>query len=71
MKFIKPTKLELYSFLFSMPLISAIINLVLYDDRLWKDFKVWVYSIPLIYGIGIISWYSHLLYADWVERILN
>ena len=68
MKFIKPTKLELYSFLFSMPLISAIINLVLYDDRLWKDFKVWVYSIPLIYGIGIISWYSHLLYADWVER---
>lgn len=68
MKFVKPSKLELYSFLFSMPLISAIVNLILFDDRLWRDYKVWVYSITLIYGIGIISWYFHLLYADRVER---
>ncbi|MDO6605629.1 sensor histidine kinase [Arenibacter palladensis] len=68
MKLVRPPKLELYSFLFSMPLISAIVNLILYDDRLWKDYRVWVYSIPLIYLIGIFSWYSHVLYADWIER---
>lgn len=68
MKLLKPSKLELYSFLFSMPLISAIVNLILYEDRLWKDYKVWLYSVPLIYIIGIASWYSHVLYADWVER---
>lgn len=68
MKLVRPPKLELYSFLFSMPLISAIVNLILYDDRLWKDYRVWIYSIPLIYLIGIFSWYSHVLYADWIER---
>ncbi|MCM4151118.1 hypothetical protein DHD05_05890 [Arenibacter sp. N53] len=68
MKFVKPPKLELYSFLFSMPLISAIINLILFDDRLWKDYKVWIYSIPLIYMIGIPSWYLHVLYANWIEQ---
>ena len=67
MKLVKPSKLELYSFLFSMPLISAIVNLVLFDDRLWKDYKVWTYSVPLIYVIGIISWYLHVLYRNWIE----
>ncbi len=68
MRFIKPPKLELYSFLFSMPLISAIVNLILYDDRLWTDFRVWIYSVPFIYIIGIPSWYLHVLYADWIEK---
>ena len=68
MKLIKPTRLEFYSFVFSMPLISAIVNLILYDDRLWNDYKVWLYSVPLIYIIGICSWYAHLVYADRMER---
>ena len=68
MKLIQPSRLEWYSFLFSMPLISAIVNLILYEERLWNDFRVWLYSFPLIYLIGVVSWYSHVLYADWVER---
>lgn len=68
MKLIKPSRLELYSFLFSMPLISAIINLILFEEQLWHDYRVWLFSFPLIYLIGIVSWYSHVLYADWIER---
>lgn len=67
MKLFKPPKLELYSFLFSMPLISALVNLILYEDRLWTDYRVWLFSIPFIYLIGIFSWYGHVLYADWIE----
>lgn len=68
MKFIKPPRLERYSFMFSMPLIAAIINLILYQERLWTDYRVWLYSMPLIYLIGIGSWYLHVQYAAWVER---
>ncbi len=68
MKLIRPPKLELYSFLFSMPLIAAIVNLILFEDRLWTDYRVWLYSMPLIYLIGVLSWYSHVLYAYWIER---
>src|SRR5690606_22149123 len=67
MKFFKPPKLELYSFLFSMPLISVIVNLILYEDRLWTDFRIWLFSMPLIYLIGIASWYGHVLYSNWIE----
>lgn len=68
MKLIKPPKLELYAFLFSMPLISLVLNLVLYEDRLWKDYRVGLYSGPLIFLIGVGSWYLHLQYANWVEK---
>jgi two-component system, LytTR family, sensor kinase len=68
MKLIKPPKLELYSFLFSMPLISVAMNLVLFENRLWNDAEIWWYSFPLIFAIGVLSWYSHMLYAKWAER---
>jgi two-component system, LytTR family, sensor kinase len=68
MKLLKPPKLELYSFLFSMPLIALVVNLILFDERLWTDAKVWWFSMPLIFVIGVISWYSHLLYHDSVEK---
>jgi two-component system, LytTR family, sensor kinase len=68
MKLIKPPKLELYSFLFSMPLIDVALNFVLFEDRLWKDIDVWLYSFPLIFLVGIISWYCHVSYSNWVEE---
>jgi two-component system, LytTR family, sensor kinase len=67
MKFIKPPKLELYSFILSIPLISIAYNLLFYGDRLWKDMNVWLISFNLILIIGIISWYGHVLYGNRVE----
>ncbi|MES2851012.1 MAG: histidine kinase [Bacteroidota bacterium] len=68
MKLMRPPKLELYTFLVSMPLIALAVNLILFEERLWTDAKVWWFSMPLIFIIGVMSWYSHLLYADWAEK---
>ena len=68
MKLLKPPKLELYSFLFSMPLIAVVINQILYEERLWKESRIWLFSVPLTFIIGIGSWYSHIIYDDWVEK---
>ncbi len=68
MKFKRPPKLELYTFLFSMPLISVAINLVLYEKRLWEEPKIWLFSVPLVFLIGVLSWYCHVLYADFTEK---
>ena len=68
MKLMRPPKLELYTFLFSMPLIDVALNLILFKERFWTDSKVWLVSFPLIFGIGVLSWYSHVLYSDAIER---
>ncbi|MBL0359328.1 MAG: histidine kinase [Chitinophagaceae bacterium] len=68
MKLFRPPKLELYSFLFSMPLISIAVNQILYNNRLWHDHRIWLLSFPLIFLIGALSWYSHTCYDNWVER---
>jgi sensor histidine kinase YesM len=67
MKLIKPPKLELYSFLFSMPLIDLALNLILYKQRLWTDKYIWLVSYPLMFVFGAASWYSHVLYTNHVE----
>ena len=68
MKWIKPPRLELYSFLFSMPLIDVVLNLILFKERFWTDQKVWFISFPLIFVMGTMSWYIHVLYAAYIER---
>lgn len=68
MKFIKPPKLEVYSFIISMPLIDLAWNLILYKDRFFTEPKVWYISFPLILVIGIVSWYMHVQYTNTIER---
>lgn len=68
MKLVKPPKLEWYSFVFSMPLISIVVNLILYKDRFWQDEKIWFISFPLILLLGTISWYLHVVYDVWIEN---
>jgi len=60
MKLIKPSRLELYCFIFSMPLITAIMNLVMFEDRLWKDYHIWLFSVPLLFAAGICAGYLHV-----------
>lgn len=68
MKFIKPPKLELYSFLISMPLIDVAWNLLLFKERFFTEKQVWLISFPLIFVIGIASWLSHVQYSYNIER---
>lgn len=68
MRLIKPPKLEWYSFLFSMPLIDVIINLILYKQQFWSDYRIWLVSFPLLFAFGTISWYSHISYDNFIEK---
>jgi hypothetical protein len=70
MKFrlLKPPRLETYTFLFSMPIIDLAFNVILYRERVWQEVNVWLVSFPIIYLIGVVTWYGHVMYADAVER---
>ena len=64
----KPPRLQTMSFLFSMPVIDLAVHHILYGDRLWQDWRIWVFSYPLIFLIGALSWYSHISYDNWVQQ---
>lgn len=68
MKWIKPRRLEVISFLASMPIIDLAIQLIMYQDRVWEDWRIWVFSYPLIFAIGVLSWYTHVAYSTSVEQ---
>lgn len=61
-QFVKPTRVQCYSFLASMPLIAFGINHILYKDRAFTDYQVWLISFPLIWFIGFLTWYGHVVY---------
>jgi sensor histidine kinase YesM len=67
MKLIRPARLELYSFLFTIPLVALGVNLLLFEERIWKDQRIWFYSMPLVMLLGSLLWYIHLLYDQWAE----
>ncbi|MFN8251103.1 MAG: histidine kinase [Ferruginibacter sp.] len=68
MRLFKPPKLEWQAFLFSMPLICIVLNLVMYKERFWNEPKVWFISFPIILCLGFCSWYFHVCYDAFIER---
>jgi two-component system, LytTR family, sensor kinase len=67
MKQIKPTRLQIYSFLFSMPVIDFILNYILFDDAIFEKASVWLLSFPLIFLIGIGSWRSQVSIQNFIQ----
>lgn len=70
MKWSKPTKEEIWGFIISMPLISMALNEVMYDERQWQDWRIWAFSYPIIYVIGLLSWFLHTQYDHFIRRLL-
>lgn len=62
MRLYKPPTYQLNGFLISMPFITWGWNYILYGERLYADWRIWVFSFPLIYLIGVVSWYMHYQY---------
>ncbi|MEO5998411.1 MAG: histidine kinase [Chitinophagaceae bacterium] len=61
----KPTKIEWITFFTSMPVIGFTLYYLLFGDRhqpviFWQAF-------PLIFLIGLISWYLHILVMHWLR----
>ena len=67
-KELRPTKLQWYSFLASMPVIDVLLNYIMYDERLFRDFKIWLISVPLIFLLGMGSWRGHCMIGNGIKR---
>lgn len=68
MKWAKPAKIEVISFLVPMPFIILAFHHIFYPDTVYKDWRIWAFSFPLIYIIGIGSWYLHVQYEHFIRR---
>ena len=66
-----PTKLQLYSFLASMPVIDVLLNYIMYDDRFFRDWKIWVISVPIIFKLGMASWAGHTIIGNGVKKKIS
>jgi two-component system, LytTR family, sensor kinase len=64
---LKPTRLQVFSFIASMPVLDVVLNYILYEDRLFHDGKIWLISFPLVYLIGIGSWRSQVGIQNWIH----
>jgi sensor histidine kinase YesM len=40
----------------------------MFDDRMFSDFSIWLISFPIIYVIGIGSWYVHTIISSVVNK---
>ena len=56
MKIEKQLSLRRIGFLIAMPLIAWLTNYILYDERIFRQWTVWLFSFPLICVLGYIGW---------------
>ena len=68
MKKHKPTKLQVYTFIASMPIIDFVLNYIMFDDRMFSDLSIWLISFPIIYVIGAGSWFMHTVISSIVNK---
>ena len=68
MRLPRPLKIQVYSFFVSMPVIALALNQIFYPGPVFGDWRVWVVSFPLLYGIGFLSWYAHVAYDHFIHR---
>ncbi|MEI9913164.1 MAG: histidine kinase [Bacteroidota bacterium] len=68
MRIEKATKIEWYSFIATMPLIAVGLNYILYEDRLFHDYRVWLVSFPVLCTVGVLTWYFHVIYSHHAQR---
>ena len=66
-EWLKPTKLEWITFLVLMPILASILNYLLFGDRIWHEKNIWLFSFPIIYVQGFISWWFHIVAMHWMR----
>jgi two-component system LytT family sensor kinase len=64
---LKPTRLQVFSFLASMPVIDFVLNYILYDEALFKNGKIWLVSFPVLFIAGTGSWRAQITVHNWLQ----
>ncbi|NND33760.1 MAG: histidine kinase [Saprospiraceae bacterium] len=47
-----------------MPIIDVLTNYIMFDDDLFRNINIWLVSFPIIYVLGALSWYGHVLIGN-------
>lgn len=68
MKFPKPPLHQYIGFWISMPFIVFALSYIMYEERMFYDWRPWAITYPIIYGIGYISWRSHYVYDYYLRN---
>ncbi|TMI64348.1 MAG: hypothetical protein E6H07_00070 [Bacteroidetes bacterium] len=63
----KPTKLQRFTFITSMPFIDVLANYILFDERLFKDINIWLISFPLIIVGGFCIWRVQVILGNYIK----
>jgi len=61
---LRPTKLQILSFVASMPIIAFVLTYILFKDQIFEKINIWLFSYPLLLVIGTLSWATHLMISD-------
>ncbi|MBK7359964.1 MAG: histidine kinase [Saprospiraceae bacterium] len=64
--FPKPPRYQYIGFWISMPFISYSLCYILFGERLFSEWTIWLISYPIIYAIGYFSWRSHYIYDNYL-----
>ena len=64
---LKPSRLQVVSFISSMPVIDFILNYILFDDAIFERSSIWLVSYPLIFLIGIGSWRTQVTIQNLIQ----
>jgi|GEM_PF-151353 sensor histidine kinase YesM len=59
MKLAPAPKVYVIGWWVSMPIITFMLAYIMYEDRMFTDWRPWLYTYPLIYAIGYVSWRIH------------
>ena len=57
-----PPRHQVVGFWLSMPFITLTLCYILYDEQLFRDWRIFAFAYPIIYAIGYISWRLHYVY---------
>lgn len=62
-----PPRYKYIGFWLSMPAIVGFLCYILYGERIFSDWRIWLVAFPLIYLMGYISWRLHYVYDHYVH----
>lgn len=66
-QWMKPTRLEWVSFVTVMPLLCLLLNYLLFGERQFHDYRIWLFSYPIVIIQGFVSWWCHILVMHWLR----
>lgn len=67
MKWIRPSKQEWISAFTILPLLSLTLNFLMFEDRLFTDGGLLIYSFFIVLGIAVSSWYCRTIIMHWLR----